>query len=155
MQAFGASAIAILVFAVILIFTMVKSVPQGWNWTVERFGRYTRTLEPGLRFLVPLMDRVGARINMMETVLDIEEQEVITRDNAMVVADAIAFYQVVDAAEGRLRGAEPRAGAEEHQPDQHPRGLGSMDLDEALSQPRRDQPPAAVGDRRGARRPGA
>ena len=121
MPAFAAPAIAILVFAVILIFTMVKSVPQGENWTVERFGRYTRTLEPGLRFLVPLVDRVGARINMMETVLDIEEQEVITRDNAMVVADAVAFYQVVDAVEGRLRGEEPRAGAEEHQPDQHPR----------------------------------
>ena len=110
--AFAAPAIAILVFAMILIFTMVKSVPQGENWTVERFGRYTRTLEPGLRFLVPLMDRIGARINMMETVLDIEQQEVITRDNAMVVADAIAFYQVVDAVEGRLRGEEPRAGAE-------------------------------------------
>ena len=66
---------------------------------------------PGLRFLVPLMDRVGRKINMMETVLDIEEQEVITRDNAMVVADAVAFYQVVDAVQGRLRGAQPRAGA--------------------------------------------
>ena len=91
MQAFGAPAIAILVFAIILIFTMVKSVRQGENWTVERFGRYTRTLEPGLRFLVPLMDRVGSKINMMETVLDIEEQEVISKDNAMVVADAVAF----------------------------------------------------------------
>jgi regulator of protease activity HflC (stomatin/prohibitin superfamily) len=98
MPAFAAPAIAILVFAIILIFTMVKSVPQGENWTVERFGRYTRTLDPGLRFLVPLMDRIGSRINMMETVLDIDEQEVISKDNAMVVADAVAFYQVVDAA---------------------------------------------------------
>ena len=69
MPAYAAPAIAILVFAVILIVTMVKSVPQGENWTVERFGRYTRTLQPGLRFLIPLMDRVGARINMMAHML--------------------------------------------------------------------------------------
>ena len=140
MEAIAAPRIAILVFAIILIFTMVKSVPQGENWTVERFGRYTRTLDPGLRFLVPLIDRVGAKINMMETVLDIEEQEVITRDNAMVVADAVAFYQVVDAVEGRLRGAEPRAGAEEHQPDQHPRGARVDGPRRGAVEPRRDQP---------------
>ena len=84
MEAFGAPAIAILAFAIILIFTMVKSVPQGENWTVERFGRYTRTLDPGLRFLIPLMDRIGSKINMMETVLDIEEQEVITKISPVV-----------------------------------------------------------------------
>ena len=133
MQAFGASAIAILVFAAILIFTMVKSVPQGWNWTVERFGRYTRTLEPGLRFLVPLMDRVGARINMMETVLDIEEQEVITRDNAMVVADAIAFYQVVDAAKAAYEVRNLELALKNICQTNIRSVLGSMDLDEALS----------------------
>ena len=121
MTAFGAPAIAILIFAIILIFTMVKSVPQGENWTVERFGRYTRTLDPGLRFLVPLMDRIGSKINMMETVLDIEEQEVITRDNAMVVADAIAFYQVVDAAKAAYEVRNLEQALQEHQPDQHPR----------------------------------
>jgi regulator of protease activity HflC (stomatin/prohibitin superfamily) len=133
MEAFAAPAIAILVFAIILILTTVKSVPQGQNWTVERFGRYTRTLDPGLRFLIPLVDRVGRRIGMMETVLDIEEQEVISRDNAMVVADAVAFYQVVDAA---------RAAYEVQNLEQALRNisqtniravLGSMDLDEALS----------------------
>ena len=98
LETFGPPAIAIAVFAAVLIWMTVKSVPQGEEWTVERFGRYTRTLRPGLRFLVPLMDRVGAKINMMETVLDIESQEVITRDNAMVRADAVAFYQVIDAA---------------------------------------------------------
>ena len=133
MQAFGASAIAILVFAVILIFTMVKSVPQGENWTVERFGRYTRTLEPGLRFLVPLMDRVGARINMMETVLDIEEQEVITRDNAMVVADAIAFYQVVDASKAAYEVRNLEQALKNISQTNIRSVLGSMDLDEALS----------------------
>ena len=147
MEAFAAPAIAILVFAIILIFTTVKSVPQGENWTVERFGRYTRTLDPGLRFLIPLVDRVGRRIGMMETVLDIEEQEVITRDNAMIVADAVAFYQVVDASKAAYEVKEPRAALKNISQTNIRAVLGSMDLDEALSQPRRDQPPAAVGDR--------
>ncbi|MFO1144961.1 MAG: SPFH domain-containing protein [Amaricoccus sp.] len=131
--AFAAPAVAILVFAIILIFTMVKSVPQGENWTVERFGRYTRTLEPGLRFLIPLMDRVGARINMMETVLDIEQQEVITRDNAMVVADAIAFYQVVEAAKAAYEVRNLEQALKNISQTNIRAVLGSMDLDEALS----------------------
>lgn len=81
----GAPAIALLVFAIILIWMTVKTIPQGEEWTVERFGRYTRTLAPGLRFLVPIVDKVGAKVNMMETVLDIHSQEVITKDNVMVV----------------------------------------------------------------------
>ena len=133
MQAFGAPAIAILIFAVILIFTMVKSVPQGENWTVERFGRYTRTLDPGLRFLVPLMDRVGSKINMMETVLDIEQQEVITRDNAMVVADAIAFYQVVEASRAAYEVRNLEQALKNISQTNIRAVLGSMDLDEALS----------------------
>ncbi|MFO1141737.1 MAG: SPFH domain-containing protein [Amaricoccus sp.] len=131
--AFAAPAVAILVFAIILIFTMVKSVPQGENWTVERFGRYTRTLEPGLRFLIPLMDRVGSRINMMETVLDIEQQEVITRDNAMVVADAIAFYQVVEAAKAAYEVRNLEQALKNISQTNIRAVLGSMDLDEALS----------------------
>jgi len=98
----GAPALAILVFAAVLIFMMVKSVPQGEEWTVERFGRYTRTLKPGLGFLIPIMDKVGNKINMMETVLDIPSQEVITKDNAMVMADAVAFYQVVRTCRRRI-----------------------------------------------------
>lgn len=133
MEAFAAPAIAILIFAVILVFTMVKSVPQGENWTVERFGRYTRTLQPGLRFLVPLMDRVGSRINMMETVLDIEEQEVISRDNAMVVADAVAFYQVVDAAKAAYEVRNLEQALRNISQTNIRAVLGSMDLDEALS----------------------
>jgi regulator of protease activity HflC (stomatin/prohibitin superfamily) len=133
MEAFAAPAIAILVFAIILIFTTVKSVPQGENWTVERFGRYTRTLDPGLRFLIPLVDRVGRRIGMMETVLDIEEQEVITRDNAMIVADAVAFYQVVDASKAAYEVKELERSLKNISQTNIRAVLGSMDLDEALS----------------------
>ena len=133
MEAIGAPVIAILGFAIILILTMVKSVPQGDNWTVERFGRYTRTLEPGLRFLVPVVDRIGTKINMMETVLDVEQQEVITRDNAMVVADAVAFYQVVDASRAAYEVRDLESALRNITQTNIRSVLGAMDLDEALS----------------------
>lgn len=82
----------------VVLYSTVKIVPQGQEWTVERFGRYTKTLRPGLSILVPVVERIGERQSMKETVLDIPSQEVITRDNAMVTADAIAFFQIVDAA---------------------------------------------------------
>ena len=129
----GLPAVAILVFALILIYMMVKSVPQGEEWTVERFGRYTRTLKPGLRFLIPLMDKVGARINMMETVLDIESQEVITRDNASVLADAVAFYQVVDAAKAAYEVRDLERALSNLSQTNIRAVIGSMDLDESLS----------------------
>jgi len=127
------TALVILVFAAILIMMMVKSVPQGEEWTVERFGRYTRTLKPGLRFLVPFMDKVGARINMMETVLDIEKQEVITRDNAQVSADAVAFYQVVDAAQAAYEVRNLESALSNLAQTNIRAVIGSMDLDESLS----------------------
>jgi len=133
MEAFAAPAIAILVFAIILIFTTVKSVPQGSNWTVERFGRYTRTLDPGLRFLIPLVDRVGRKVGMMETVLEIDQQEVITRDNAMVKADAVSFYQVVDAAKAAYEVKNLEQALKNISQTNIRAVLGSMDLDEALS----------------------
>ena len=133
MEAIGAPVIAILGFAIILILMMVKSVPQGDNWTVERFGRYTRTLEPGLRFLVPVVDRIGTKINMMETVLDVEQQEVITRDNAMVVADAVAFYQVVDASRAAYEVRDLESALRNITQTNIRSVLGAMDLDEALS----------------------
>ncbi|HVZ99191.1 MAG TPA: SPFH domain-containing protein [Caulobacterales bacterium] len=84
--------------AVVLAFSAIKVVPQGRQWTVERFGRYVRTLSPGISFLVPFVDRVGRRMSMMETVLDVPRQEVITKDNAIVAVDAVVFIQVIDAA---------------------------------------------------------
>ncbi|HJQ59056.1 MAG TPA: SPFH domain-containing protein [Vineibacter sp.] len=90
-------AILAVVVAIVLLFQGVRTVPQGWEWTVEKFGQYTRTLRPGLNFMFPVVERVGARINMQESVLDIPQQQVITKDNAIVSVDGVAFYQVVDA----------------------------------------------------------
>ncbi len=84
--------------ALMLVFKGVKVVPQGMEYTVERFGRYTMTLKPGLSFIVPFIDSIGARMNMMETVLDVPSQEVITKDNALVRVDGVVFYQVMHAA---------------------------------------------------------
>ena len=96
--------VLLVVLAIVILWSTVKIVPQGYNYTVENFGRYTRTLQPGLHILIPVMERVGAPMNMKEQVIDIPSQDVITRDNAMVSVDGVDFYQVLNAAQGRLRG---------------------------------------------------
>lgn len=90
--------IALVVLVILVFFAGVKTVPQGYNYTIERFGKYRKTLSPGLNFIIPFIDTVGHKLNMMEQVLDVPSQEVITRDNATVTADGVTFYQVLDAA---------------------------------------------------------
>jgi regulator of protease activity HflC (stomatin/prohibitin superfamily) len=90
--------VAILVLLVLTLVAGIKTVAQGYNYTVERFGRFTRTLSPGFNLILPFIDRIGAKMNMMEQVLDVPTQEVITKDNATVAVDGVAFFQVLDAA---------------------------------------------------------
>ena len=131
---FSVFVIAVLVLAVVLVFAGVKSVPQGMEYTVERFGRYLRTLPPGLHFITPMVDRIGARMNMMESVLDVPTQEVITRDNAMVSVDGVVFFQVLDAAKAAYEVNELQNAILNLTMTNIRTVMGSMDLDELLSQ---------------------
>ncbi|MES5816049.1 SPFH domain-containing protein [Pseudoxanthomonas sp. Soil82] len=133
MMSSGFLAMVLLVAGVIVLFKTVRMVPQGYEWTVERFGKYTHTLDPGLHFLIPIIYGVGRKVNMMEQVLDVPSQEVITKDNAVVRVDGVVFFQVLDAAKAAYEVATLEVAMIALVQTNIRTVIGSMDLDESLS----------------------
>ena len=130
----GFLTLVVLVVGAIVLFKAVRMVPQGYEWTVERFGKYTHTLSPGLHVLVPIVYGVGRKVNMMEQVLEVPSQDVITKDNAVVRVDGVVFFQVLDAAKAAYEVANLEVATIALVQTNIRTVIGSMDLDESLSQ---------------------
>ena len=135
-------AIVLLIAGIVILSKAVRMVPQGYQWTVEAFGKYTHTLSPGLHFLVPIYQSIGRKINMMEQVLDVPSQDVITKDNAVVKVDGVVYFQVLDAAKAAYEVAQLEIATLNLVMTNIRTSIGSMDLDESLS--RRDEINAKV-----------
>ena len=125
--------LTITALAAYALFKAVNIVPQGEQWTVERFGKYTVTLPPGLHFLIPFVERIGERVNMMERLLEIDQMDVITKDNAIVQADAVTFYQVTNAARAAYEVQELERAIINLTTTNIRSMIGAMKLDEVLS----------------------
>ena len=133
LSGFGLFVIAFVILATVTIFAGVKTVPQGYNFTVERFGKFTRTLDAGLHIILPYVDKVGHRQSMMERVLDIDRQEVITKDNAMVAVDGVLYFQVINAKDASYEVARLEYAIQNLGTTNLRTVMGSMDMDELLS----------------------